>query len=57
MLDLKKMVTREYDVARALAGLEYPYEVLEEFHPFVSTSADHPINPDLSEQERKRRKG
>ena len=57
ILDLKEMVTREEDdVARALAGLESPYEVLEEFRPLVSKSADHLINPDLSEQERKRRK-
>ena len=39
-----------------LAGLESPYEVLEEFRPFVSKSADNLINPDLFEQERKRRK-
>ena len=58
VLDLKEMVMREEDdVARALAGLESPYEVLEEFRPFVSKSADHLINLDLSEQERKRRKG
>ena len=51
------MVMREEDdVERALSGLESPYEVLEEFRPFVSKSADHLINPDLSEQERKRRK-
>lgn len=57
ILDLKEMVMRqEDDVARALAGLEPPYEVLEEFCPFVSKFADHLINPDLSEQERKRRK-
>ena len=57
ILDLKEMVMREEDdVARALAGLESPYEVLEEFRPFVSKSADYLINPDLSEQERKRRK-
>ena len=57
ILDLKEMVMREEDdVARALAGLEPPYEVLEEFCPFVSEFADHLINPDLSEQERKRRK-
>ena len=57
ILDLKEMVMREEDdVARALAGLESPYEVLEEFCPFVSKSADHLINPDLSEQERNRRK-
>ena len=57
ILDLKEMVMREEDdVARALAGLEPPYEVLEEFCPFVSKFADHLINPDLSEQERKRRK-
>ena len=50
------MVTREEDdVARALAGLESPYEVFEEFCPFVSKFADHLINPDLCEQERKRR--
>ena len=57
ILDLKEMVMREEDdVARALAGLESPYEVLEEFCPFVSKFTDHLINPDLSEQERKRRK-
>lgn len=57
ILDLKEMVMREEDdVARALAGLESPYEVLEEFCPFVSKFADYLINPDLSEQERKRRK-
>lgn len=57
ILDLKEMVMREEDdVARALAGLEPPYEVLKEFCPFVSKFADHLINPDLSEQERKRRK-
>lgn len=53
-LDLKEMVMRkEDDVARALAGLESPYEELKEFRPFISKSADHLINPDLSEQERK----
>ena len=57
ILDLKEMVMREEDdEARTLAGLESPYEVLEEFHPFVSKSADHLINPDLSKQESKRRK-
>ena len=57
ILDLKEMVMREEDdVARAPAGLESPYEVLEEFCPFVSKFADHLINPDLSEQEKKRRK-
>lgn len=57
ILDLKEMVMREEDdVARAFAGLESPYEVLEEFRPFVSKSADHLINLDLSEQERKWRK-
>lgn len=57
ILDLKEMVMRdEDDMARALAGLESPYEVLEEFRPFFSKSADHLINPDLSEHERKRRK-
>ena len=56
-LDLKEMVMREEDdVAGALAGLKSPYEVLEEFCPFVSKFADNLINPDLSEQERKRRK-
>ena len=55
ILDFKEMVMREEDdVARALAGLESPYEVLEEFCPFVSKFADHLINPDLCEQERKR---
>ncbi|KAJ7380739.1 hypothetical protein OS493_007112 [Desmophyllum pertusum] len=57
ILDLKELVTREEDdVARALVGLDSPYEVLEEFLPFVSKSADHLINPDLSELERKKRK-
>ena len=57
ILDLKEMVMREEDdVTRALAGLESPYEVLEEFCPFVSKFANHLINPDLSEQEKKRRK-
>ena len=57
ILDLKEMVMREEDdVARTLAGLESPYEVLEEFHPFVSKNADLLINPDLSKQESKRRK-
>lgn len=52
------MVMREDDdVARALAGLELPSEVLEEFRPFISKSADPQINPDLSEQERKTKKG
>ena len=56
ILDFKEMVMREEDdVARALAGLESPYEVLEEFCPFASKFADHLINPDLCEQERKRR--
>ena len=36
-----------------LINEESPFEVLEEFCPFVSKSADHLINPDLSEQERK----
>ena len=48
ILDLKEMVMREDDVARALVGLESPYEVLEEFRLFLSKSADHLINPDLS---------
>ena len=57
ILDLKELVTREEDdVARALVGLDSPYEVLEEFRPFVSKSADHLINADLTELERKRRK-
>ena len=50
------VMRKEHDVARTLVGLESPYEVLEEFRPFVSKSADHLINNDLSEQERKRRK-
>ena len=50
ILNLKEMVMREEDdVARALVGLESPYEVLEEFRLFHSKSADHLINPDLSE--------
>lgn len=57
ILDLKEIVMwEEDDVARALVGLESPYEVLEEFRPFISKSADYLINPDLSKQERKRRK-
>ena len=57
ILDLKELVTREEDdVARALVGLDSPYEVLEEFRPFVSKSADHLINADLTKLERKRRK-
>ena len=57
ILDLKEMVMREEDdVTRTLAGLESPYEVLEEFCPFVSKFANHLINSDLSEQEKKRRK-
>ena len=44
------MVMREEDdLARALVGLDSPYEVLEEFRLFLSKSADHLINPDLSE--------
>ena len=46
ILDLKEMVMRdEDDMARALAGLESPYEVLEEFRPFFSKSADHLMPP------------
>ena len=57
ILDLKELVTREEDdFARALVGLDSPYEVLEEFRPFVSKSADHLINADLTKLERKRRK-
>ena len=57
ILDLKEMVTREEeDVVRALVGLDSPYEVLEEFRPFILKNADHLIDPDLSEQERKKRK-
>ena len=56
ILELKELVTREDEVARALVGLDPPYEVLKAFDPFVSKSADHLINPELSEQERKNRK-
>ena len=50
ILDLKEMVMRgEDDMARALAGQESPHEVLEEFSSFLSKSANHLINPDLSE--------
>ena len=57
ILDLKELVTREEDdAARALVGLDSPYEVLEEFRPFISKSADYLIDTELSELERTKRK-
>jgi hypothetical protein len=54
---LKELVTREEDdIARALVGLESPYEVLEAFDTLVSKSKDYLVNPNLSEEERIKRK-
>ena len=50
------MTREEDDAERALVGLDSPYEVLEEFRPFISKSADYLIDTELSELERKKRK-
>ena len=57
ILELKELVTREEDdVARALTGIDSSYEVLEAFGTLVSKSEEYLVNPELSEEERSKRK-